>query len=297
MSYAKVFILICLILLVPSLSFAIVNNDFLKDNIGHFYIGGQYKPGVPRFNRFLVTNNNIRELMSSDEECRSTIPHMVQSVAQGTLPPEALEELAKGLLHGGYLFFTLPYNPTYKKNLLGAGGVIGYSTTHFRVEVEAFYEKFNLTAPAGYLHKNFYEYFALATTMDTKHPHQSAEDKYYYMKNTGITLSPFIINACYDFILKKTRNVAPYLCLGVGGNFIDFLDQVSFKFAYQAKVGISYFVSPNIAFFIDGSFHGHLNNQFSDLPVVDYSSSGFPTISAKFNANFLTSSIGIRFIS
>ncbi|AHX03238.1 surface antigen family protein [Ehrlichia chaffeensis str. Heartland] len=295
MSYAKVFILICLILLVPSLSFAIVSNDFLKDNIGHFYIGGQYKPGIPRFNRFLVTNNNIREIISLQEDCRNTIPHMVQSTAQGILPSKVLEEFRQ-LLHDGD-FFTLPYNPTYKKNLLGGGGVVGYSITHFRVELEAFYEKFNLTAPAGYLHKNFYEYFALATEMDPTRPNQPAEGKYYCMKNTGITLSPFIINACYDFILKKAHNIAPYLCLGVGGNFIDFLDQVSFKLTYQAKVGISYFISPNIAFFIDGSFHGHLNNQFSDLPVDYSSSTKFTTISAKFNVNFLTSSIGIRFIS
>ncbi|AHX05154.1 surface antigen family protein [Ehrlichia chaffeensis str. Liberty] len=294
MSYAKVFILICLILLVPSLSFAIVSNDFLKDNIGRFYIGGQYKPGVPRFNRFLVTNNNIRELISLEEDYRNAIPYMVQSV-QGTLPSEVSEGIRE-LLHNSDSF-TLPHNPTYKKNLLGGGGVVGYSTAYFRVELEAFYEKFNLAAPAGYLHKNFYEYFALATAMNPKYPNQPAEDKYYCMKNTGITLSPFTISACYDFILKQASNIAPYLCLGVGGNFIDFLDQVSFKFAYQAKVGISYFVSPNIAFFIDGSFHGHLNNQFSDL-LVDYpSSSLFTTISAKFNVNFLTSSIGIRFIS
>ncbi|AHX04826.1 P44/Msp2 family outer membrane protein [Ehrlichia japonica] len=279
MSCAKVFILICLIFLLPSLSFATIGNDSFKNNSGYFYIGGEYKPGTPHFNRFSVTNSDIKELVSLKQEYRSTIPYMTQDTT--------LFNLLKNNSN-----FTLPYDPTYTKNLLGVGGIVGYSLDNFRIELEAFYEKFNIKVPSGYFYDNFYEYFALTPTA-AKH----TTNKHYCMKNTGITLSPFLVNACYDFILKKTSNIAPYLCIGVGGNFIDFLDQTNFKFAYQAKVGISYFISSNLSFFIDGSFHGHFDNQFSDL-LVDYPTDlKFTTISAKFNINFLTSSVGIRFIS
>ncbi|AHC39602.1 P44/Msp2 family outer membrane protein [Ehrlichia muris] len=284
MSYAKVFILICLIFLLPSLSFATIGNDSFKNNSGYFYIGGEYKPGIPNFNRFSVTNSNIKGLASLTQEHRNILPYMTQDTA--------LFNLLKDNNN-----FTLPYDPAYTKNLLGAGGVVGYSLDNFRIELEAFYEKFNIKAPSGYFYDNFDEYFALIPTITTTYSKWSEQSKHYCMKNTGITLSPFIVNACYDFTLKKASNIAPYLCFGAGGNFIDFLDQTNFKFAYQAKVGISYFISSNLAFFIDGSFHGHFDNQFSDL-LVDYPTDlKFTTISAKFNINFLTSSVGIRFIS
>ena len=286
MNYAKVFILIYLIFLLPSLSFATIGNDSFKNNSGHFYIGGEYKPGIPHFNRFSITNNNIKGLVSLIQEHRNNLPYMAQDAT--------LLNLLKNNSN-----FTLSYDTTYTRNLLGVGGIAGYSLDNFRIELEAFYEKFNIKVPSGYFYDNFYEYFALIPTTElyNRTKNSQVQPSHYCMKNTGVTLSPFLVNACYDFILKKASNIAPYLCLGVGGNFIDFLDQVNFKFAYQAKVGISYLISPNLSFFIDGAFHGHFDNQFSDL-LVDYPTDlKFTTISAKFNINFLTSSVGIRFIS
>ena len=265
MNYAKVFILMFVMSLLPSLSSLALDNDFYKNNTGHIYISGQYKPSIPQFNKF--------------------------SIKDGTKTPKSLKQDIENVtidVLKSNTNFTLPYNPTYKKNLLGLGGTIGYATDNFRIEFETFYEKFNVNTPSGYIYDNIYEYFDV----------ELDSTKYYTMRNSGITLSPALINVCYDVTKKNLRNISPYLCLGVGVDFIDFLDKVSLKFSYQAKVGIGYLISSNLVLFIDGSFHGHLGNQFTNL-AVDYPVEIYPfftNASVKFDINFLSTSVGIRFI-
>lgn len=271
MNYAKVIILISVMSFLLSLSSLALDNNSYKNNTSSIYISGQYKPSIPQFNKF-----SIKEAYTGTKIPKS----LKQGIESVTF--EALKSSDN---------FTLPYNPTYKKNLLGLGGTIGYAIDNFRIEFETFYERFNVNTPSGYIYDKIYEYFNIEL---------GNKQHYYTMRNSGITLSPALINVCYDVTKKKFRSISPYLCLGVGADFIDFLDKVSLKFSYQAKVGISYLMSPNLVFFIDGSFHGHLGNQFSDL-VLDYPASSkiftpFTSASVKFNINFLTTSIGIKFI-
>nr|ABO36243.1 Omp-1-3 [Ehrlichia ewingii] len=283
MNYAKVFILMFVILFLPSSSLLALENN-LSGGVGHIYISGQYKPSIPQFNKFSMEEATI-----------------------GAVIPKSLKQDAEDITLSILALstnFTLPYDPKYKKSLLGLGGTIGYAINNFRIELETFYEKFNVSAPSGY-DDNIYAYFSIEVPQLRSLPY------HYTMKNTGIILSPVLANICYDINKKQLRNVSPYLCLGFGVDLIDFLDKVSFKFSYQAKLGVSYLISPNLAFFIDGSFHRHLGNQFSDL-LLDYPSYyrsltslsdndpnrilPFTSASAKLNINFFSANIGIRFI-
>ncbi|AUO55132.1 hypothetical protein C1I72_04725 [Ehrlichia canis] len=316
MNYAKVFILVCIIFLFPSLSFATNNNYFVHEigkSIGHFYIGVQYKPGTPHFNRFSIADDSTFNLFAISHTKDYLFSYSTEVQDLFSLPQEQ-----QNLLHyatgGSTTLNTLKdrnkfipgYNPTYTDNLLGVGGIVGYSINNLRIELEAFYEKFNIKAPTGYNYDT--EYFAIATVV---YKDKTKPVYYYCMKNTGIILSSFLVNTCYDFTLKIAKKIAPYLCLGVGGDFIDFLGQTRLKASYQAKAGLSYAISPNLTFFVDGSFHGYMNNQFPGL-LVDYPAdisvsmlsgdnatvySEFTTMLAKLNMIFLAGSIGIRFIS
>ena len=319
MNYAKAFILTCIIFLFPSLSFAVDNNYFghnIGKNIGHFYIGVQYKPGAQRFNRFSVVYDNTKNLLAFSKTRNSLLYYSTEINQLFSLSQEKQNLLhhtteiptTLSILQNKSAFIP-GYHPTYTDNLLGAGGIVGYSINNLRIELEAFYEKFSIKVPIGYNYDT--EYFAIATADSDP---LSQPQRYHCMKNTGIVLSPFLVNACYDFTLKITKKIAPYLCLGVGGDFIDFLGQTSLKSFYQAKAGVSYAISPNLTFFVDGSFHGHMNNQFSGL-LVDYpvdikdkhgifsnyygnpDVTEFTTMLAKLNVIFLTGSIGIRFVS
>ena len=267
MNYAKLFILLSVAFLLPALSSLALDNDAHK-NTGYFYISGQYKPSIPQFNKFSIREDDTKTEIKTPKSLSKDVRDIT------------VEKL-KGETH-----FTLPYNPTYKKNLLGAGGTIGYAKNNFRVELETFYEKFNLNTPSGYIYDSIYEYFNI-----------EVETKLYVMRNSGITLSPVLINLCYDITKKIARNISPSLCFGIGVDLIDFLDKVTFKPSYQAKVGVNYLMSQNLALFIEGSFHGHLGNQFTNL-ALDYPNDHtfFTSVSAKLNLNFLGTSIGIRFI-
>ncbi|CEI84725.1 Surface antigen msp4 [Ehrlichia minasensis] len=312
MNYAKAFILTCIIFLFPSLSFAVDNNYFrhnIGKNIGHFYIGVQYKPGAQRFNRFSIVDSGVTNLLGffTTENALAESPIKINQLfslsqeQQNLLHHTTERSKALDILKNNRNFI-LGYHPTYTDSLLGAGGIVGYSINNLRIELEAFYEKFSIKVPTGYNYDT--EYFAIAT-------HDLTPSHFRCMKNTGIILSPFLVNACYDFTLKITKEITPYLCLGVGGDFIDFLGQTSLKSFYQAKAGVSYAISSSLTFFVDGSFHGHMNNQFSGL-LVDYPIdhavirhwygtpnmySEFTTMLAKLNVIFLTGSIGIRFVS
>ncbi|RZB12695.1 P44/Msp2 family outer membrane protein [Ehrlichia minasensis] len=317
MNYAKAFILTCIIFLFPSLSFAVDNNYFghnIGKNIGHFYIGVQYKPGAQRFNRFSIFDDNATNILALIDKKNNLLYYSTKVNRLLSLPQEQQNLLhhatdrpttLDALKNKGN--FIPGYHPTYTDSLLGAGGIVGYSINNFRIELEAFYEKFSIKVTTGYNYDT--EYLIIGTAINSN----SQPTHYHCMKNTGIVLSPFLVNACYDFTLKITKKIAPYLCLGVGGDFIDFLGQTSLKSFYQAKAGVSYAISPNLTFFVDGSFHGHMNNQFSGL-LVDYpfdqsqtfklssyesptTYQEFTTMLAKLNVIFLTGSIGIRFVS
>ncbi|MGN7618829.1 MAG: P44/Msp2 family outer membrane protein [Ehrlichia sp.] len=273
MNHTKVFILIFAVSLLPPSSLFALDNGFSGNDAGRIYITGQYKPSIPQFSKFSI-----------------------KEASNGVIVPKSLNKDVQDLtLYTLRLSdsFTLPYNPTYKKSLLGLGGVVGYAIGNFRVEFEAFYEKFNVNTPTGYYAGDNYQYFSVQSKVPGRH---------YIMKNTGITLSPALINVCYDISREQLGNVSPYLCFGFGVDLIDFLDKVSLKLSYQAKVGVSYSISKNLAFFIDGSFHGHLGNQFSDL-LLDYPSYTashddlpFTSASAKLNINLMSTNIGIKFI-
>ncbi|QGR02925.1 P44/Msp2 family outer membrane protein [Ehrlichia ruminantium] len=276
MNHKNIFILTCLIFLLPSVSFS-ENNDNSSLSNYKFYVSGQYKPSISYFNKFSVTirDNYTQALLSLKE----------------TMPPIASNFIVSD---NNLSNFTVQHNPTYKNSLLGIGGNMGIKLNNYRVELEVSYENFDLKVPSEYFYEDAYKYFLVKTES-----HPSYNNHYYYLiKNNSIKISPILVNVCYDVPPKNTQ-IFPYLCVGAGINVIDFLDKVHFKFSYQAKIGISYFVLPNLALFIDGSFHSHLSNELTYIPTYGINSNYHnlsQASSVRLNINFLSSSIGIRFI-
>ncbi|QLK58288.1 P44/Msp2 family outer membrane protein [Ehrlichia ruminantium] len=274
MNYKNIFILTFLIFLLPSVS-SLASNDDTLSPVYQFYTSVQYKPSISYFSKFSpsIQNENIVEILSLKENLSATINNFN----------------IKGGQNYNIKNFISPYNPTYKNSPLGIGGAIGVKSNNYRVELEVFYEEFDLKVPSEYFHKDAYKYFIIKST--PSHPH------HHLFKNNDITVSPVLINVCYDIPPKNTK-IFPYLCFGAGVDVIDFLDKVHFKVSYQAKIGISYFILPNLALFVDGSFYSHLSNKFTHIPTINIMDPPIlpDSSSAKFNVNFLSSSFGIRFI-
>ncbi|AHX05147.1 P44/Msp2 family outer membrane protein [Ehrlichia chaffeensis] len=253
-----------------SLSEAINNNT---DKLSGLYISGQYKPGISHFNKFSVkeTYNDNIQLIGLRHNAIST----------STLDTNT--------------DFNIPYKVTFQNSITSFSGAIGYSdTTGARFELESSYEEFDVIDPGDCLIKDTYRYFALARGTLSSNPDSK---KYTVMRNDGVVITSIMFNGCYDIPLKDLE-VSPYVCVGVGGDFIEFFDALHIKLAYQGKLGINYHLSTKASVFIDGYYHKVIGNQFNNLNVqhvVDLSTDPKPVYAvATLNISYFGGEIGIR---
>ncbi|KJV69419.1 P44/Msp2 family outer membrane protein [Candidatus Neoehrlichia procyonis] len=301
MIYKDLFIktsFVALALLMPFYSSAqVVVEEESKSNVQNygFYIGGQYKPGISIMGDLALKGDlvDIKAIIGLKPEATGTVD------ADGkTAIGKALETATnfKGI-----------YKPTYNNSLTGFSGLIGYSmNSGMRIEFEGSYEDFELKNPGGYTLKDGYKYFVAAYNLKSGSPDEidSSGKKYFIIKNSNIVVASTMINACYDFAPDSLGNVgeiSPYLCAGIGGSFMKAFDSQYVKFAYQAKAGVSYFISPSVAIFVDGYYEGILNNKFKDLHYNYYYSTSSTSplsniISATLDFNYFGGEIGVKFI-
>ncbi|CAI27412.1 P44/Msp2 family outer membrane protein [Ehrlichia ruminantium] len=261
--------------LLPTKSFSesISNND----NSQNFklYISGQYKPGVPKFNNFSAKETNVKT-------------QKLLGLLSGTS-----RKIDK------YKDFSNTYIPDFQDSSTGFGAAVGYiSYKGIRFEIESSYEEFQVN-----IHDNCEgtiepcRYFALARSVGRRGwPDQN---NYTVMKNTGLSMTSVMFNGCYNIMSNKLE-ISPYICIGIGGDFIDFFDSTHIKLAYQGKLGISYSLLPDVTLFVDGYYHRIANNQFKNLnvlqPVELKYEPKITSATATMNVTYFGGEVGIRFI-
>nr|AAF73414.1 P28-6 [Ehrlichia chaffeensis] len=222
-------------------SFSAINHNHTGNNTSGIYITGQYRPGVSHFSNFSVKETNV-----------DTIQLVGYKKSASSIDPNT------------YSNFQGPYTVTFQDNAASFSGAIGYSYPEsLRLELEGSYEKFDVKDPKDYSAKDAFRFFALARNTSTTVPDAQ---KYTVMKNNGLSVASIMINGCYDLSFNNLV-VSPYICAGIGEDFIEFFDTLHIKLAYQGKLGISYYFFPKINVFAGGYYHRVIGNKFKNLNV------------------------------
>ncbi|AHX05153.1 P44/Msp2 family outer membrane protein [Ehrlichia chaffeensis] len=170
------------------------------------------------------------------------------------------------ILKSNYSFSPLHQTDSYKSyqnDLLGIGLSVGLFVKSFRVEFEGSYKNFNAKRIARYKSKEGYKYFAIPRQSQ----HGFLSGNYTVAKNNGISIISNIINLCRE---AKYKTFTPYICIGVGGDFIEIFDVMRIKFAYQGKVGASYPITSKLILSINGQYHKVIGNKFELLPLYQF---------------------------
>ena len=235
-----------------------------NSNITGSYITIKYQPSISNFRNFHIKETDF-----------------------DTKNPIGLTTYAKNSQSNilfNYNFYLPRQSDSYKSygnDLLGFGMSIGLLVRNLRIEFEGSYNKFDVKPLIGYAYKDGHRYFAiprektnngLAPTSSLIFINTQEQDYYTeYLgytvaKNNGINIASNMVNLCYES--AKYNNLKPYLCLGIGGDFIELFDVMRIKFAYQGKVGISYPITQRLVLSINGQYHKVIGNKFKFLPLI-----------------------------
>ncbi|CEI84728.1 Major outer membrane protein P30-14 [Ehrlichia minasensis] len=280
-------ILVFLLLLFPFQSFTLYIHDHeVTQNVG-MYISSQYKPSIPYFKNFIIEENSHQsvELMGLANDVTHVTKHILKDNTK----------------------FNVPYIAKFRNSLINLSGAVGYHSGQGpRLEIEGSYENFDV-ANCKNCAADANRYFALARNKDhsNSHPksHQTISNGYlsHYtiMKNNGISIASVMLNGCYDFSFNNVK-ISPYVCAGIGGDFITLFETMHIKFAYQGKFGISYLISPSVSIFASGHYHKVADNIFKNLHVKYiyglYESPNITSAIAKLRIGYFGSEVGVRLV-
>ncbi|GAT77772.1 Map1-related protein [Ehrlichia ruminantium] len=259
------------------------------DNIEspQIYLGTNYKLSISHFTNFSVQETN----------------QTVDIIGLKSNVPNTEDDILKTAKN-----FNTQYNPIFKNNFTGFSGALGYySGRGLRLELEASYQDFDVKKSKNYKTNDAHRYFALVRNKDDK-AFQPQDDVLYrkryrsfysFMRNDGISIASVMLNGCYDLPFSNFK-ISSYACIGIGGDFIEFFEAMKVKFAYQAKLGISYYISPSVNLFADTYYHKSVGNQFKNLRV-QYAHTLrltpiFTSAIAKLNIGYFGGEVGFRFI-
>ncbi|KJV63495.1 MULTISPECIES: P44/Msp2 family outer membrane protein [Ehrlichia] len=269
MNYKKFVIGVALSTLLSFLPYNAFSGTNIPEGGNGLYIGTQYRVGVPNFSSFSV---------------QETLPGLTKRIfALGFSESDITT-------HSG---FKQVYNPTYASNFAGFSGVVGYYVDDFRIEFEGSYENFEPERqwyPEG---SESYKFFALSRS-DTM-----AENKFIVLENNGVMNKSLNVNFCYD-VAHGYVTLAPYVCAGVGVDYIKFLGISLPKFSYQVKFGVNYPVSVNIMLFGGGYYHKVVGNKYERVEIA-YHPSSFADVpkvtsaSATLGTDYFGWEVGMRF--
>lgn len=235
-----VFALPTVMFMLPSLSFASPKPvDFSRQaGIEGFFSSIQYKYAVPYFGAFsLVHGGKPLDVFSAkDAESSSGISAVLTSVV-GTSTNDATSFQGK-------------YNPSYLHSKQALSASAGYSTGYVRVEVEGMHQKF-LVDPKRYKERDkAYRFAASASSGGTGKPTAAHPNKEYYisLENRDLIITSLVANLCYDMIPEESR-LSPNICVGAGIGYVKAFGVLEQRWAYQAKVGMQYFLSRKASVF------------------------------------------------
>ena len=208
--------------------------------------GVSYKLSSPFFNNFSIEETRFLRNISTKKVVG--------------LKRDLLKSADRVIMSSRRFDLSEDYIPEYKPSIFGLSFLAGYSFDNFRIELESFYEKFDVEDTKGHVVDDNYRYFALLRD------NYGGVSDYVTLRNDGIEFYSVMLNGCYNFVMDNT-NVIPFSCLGIGGDIINIFNAIRIKPSFQAKVGINYLLSENVSLFIDGYYHGVVGNQYNNLPV------------------------------
>ena len=231
-----------------------------SSNITGSYITIKYQPSISNFRNFHIKETDF------DTSEPIGLKTSVRNIENSTL----------NTYHNFYASEESDSYKSYGNDLLGFGASIGLLAKNLRVEFEGSYKRFDIKHFVNYVARDGDRYFSIprqtalsVTPMGGENMTFIADSTtclgYTVAKNTGITIASNMINLCYDLI--KHNNFTPYVCLGIGGNFIEVFDSMRIKFAYQGRVGISYPITSKLILSISGQYHKVVGNKFKLLPL------------------------------
>ncbi|RZB12691.1 P44/Msp2 family outer membrane protein [Ehrlichia minasensis] len=264
-------------------AFSVINHNDISHNFSGLYFTGQYRPAVSHFSSFTVSESNFatQELVMLQPDNRWSID-LKESITQGTK-------------------FSGAYTAKFQDNAASFSGAIGYSyPENLKFEFEVSYEKFDVKTTQGYQVTNT-AVFALArkTISIPQDSGNTQNNQYVVMKNSGLSIASIMINSCYDMSFYNLV-VSPYICAGIGEDFIKFFDTLYIKLAYQGKLGVNYSLSSRFNIFADVYYHKVIGNQFKNLNVIHaVALTDFPKATsaiATLNVAYFGGEAGIRFI-
>ncbi|KJV67523.1 P44/Msp2 family outer membrane protein [Anaplasma phagocytophilum] len=238
-----VFALPTVMFMLPSLSFASPKPvDFSRQaGIEGFFSSIQYKYAVPYFGAFSLVHGgkplDVFSAKDKDSDSTGVVAAVLQSVASSSTSDA---ENFRG-----------KYNPSYLHSKQALSASAGYSTGYVRVEVEGMYQKF-LVDPKRYKERDkAYRFAASASSGDTGKPTATHPDKKYYisLENRDLIITSLVANLCYDMIPEESR-LSPNICVGAGIGYVKAFGVLEQRWAYQAKVGVQYFLSRKASVFL-----------------------------------------------
>lgn len=135
-----------------------------------------------------------------------------------------------------------------KASFMAGGAAFGYKMDDIRVDVEGLYSQLNKNDVGGAT-------FAPTTVANS------------------VAVFSGLVNVYYDIAIEDMP-ITPYVGVGVGAAYISnpseasaVKDQKGFGFAYQAKAGVSYDVTPEIKLFAGARYFGSYGASFNKEAV------------------------------
>ncbi|AHX04802.1 P44/Msp2 family outer membrane protein [Ehrlichia japonica] len=271
-NYIVMHTIILVILLLPVKSSSALIDNMEKDaKASNIYVSSQYKPSIPHFRNFSI------------HEANSKIKNSVESEKNIIIN---LSSILKSNTHN-----TIPYNLQFQDNTTSFSGTIGYSSRGLRLEAEGSYEEFYI--------KNFNESLIISSSKYYSETYNINPQSVAFARDNKLSITSIMVNTCYDISISHTSAV-PYLCTGIGGDFIGLFNATYFKLAYQGKIGVSYLINNNILLFSDIYYHKVMGNEFKNLYIQHVANSNISAevipVLANLDIGYFGSEIGVRFI-
>ncbi|WP_375604011.1 P44/Msp2 family outer membrane protein [Wolbachia endosymbiont of Anurida maritima] len=157
-----------------------------------------------------------------------------------------------------------------KASFISGSGAFGYKMDDIRVDVEGLYSQLNKNDVTGAV-------FVPADTIAD-----------------SLTAFSGLVNVYYDIAIEDMP-ITPYIGVGVGAAYISnpskipaVKDQKGFGFAYQAKAGVSYDVTPEIKLYAGARYFGSYGANFDKAATNDAGIKGvlYSTVGAEAGVAF-----------
>ncbi|QOD38735.1 P44/Msp2 family outer membrane protein [Candidatus Wolbachia massiliensis] len=159
----------------------------------------------------------------------------------------------------------------FKASFMAGGGAFGYKMDDIRVDVEGLYSQLSKNADTGI----------------TTEPGVA----------DSLSVMSGLVNVYYDVAIEDMP-ITPYVGVGIGAAYLSnpsaaegVKDQKKFGFAYQAKAGVSYDVTPEIKLFAGARYFGSYGANFDKDNTADHKDKGevkvlYSTIGAEAGVAF-----------